>query len=66
MTYKKLDKVVEFDAYFSSHSDHIIFIKKAGYNDIEIYYVIVGDAYRTPTMNIMSSSDIKTKFGIEL
>ena len=64
ITYVK-DGTTDFDVY-SPKDDHIIYIKKAGYSDIDLYYVIVEDAYRTPSADVMSPEDIERIYGIKL
>jgi len=66
MGYNKLNKKVEFDIYYQDDDDHILYIKKADYDDIDLYYVIMEDAYRTPTTNIMSASRILKEYGINI
>lgn len=63
--YKKLDKPAEFDVYFPD-DDHIVYIRKASYDDIELYYVIMEDAYRTPRADIMTAKEVKDLLGIDL
>lgn len=63
ITYIKQDKSVDFDAFYCG-DDHILYIKKASYNDIDLYYVIMEDAYRTPTADVMTSKEIEDRYGI--
>ena len=65
MEYTQLKDKVGFTVY-SCEDDHILYIKKAGYNDIDLYYVIMEDAYRTPEADVMTAEDIKEKFDIDV
>jgi hypothetical protein len=46
--------------------DHYLIIYKLPYDDLELYNVLMIDAYRTPTSNLMSKEEIKEIYKIEL
>jgi hypothetical protein len=63
-TYTKIDGKAEFTRFLSPFEDDILYIKKASYYDIELYYVIMEDAHRTPTAEILTADEILTKYKI--
>jgi hypothetical protein len=69
MDYKYIKKElkVNVDWYeVEGGEDHFLTIYKLPYNDIDIYNVLMVDAYRTPTSKIMTKEAIKEKYGIEV
>ena len=69
MNYKyiKGNKTINVDWYeVKGGEDHFITIYKLPYNDIELYNVVMVDAYRTPTSKIMTKEAIRALYGIEL
>lgn len=49
-----------------SFEDFVLWIKKAGYNHLDWYYVIVEDADTTPETHIMTAEEIKEDYGLEM
>lgn len=44
--------------------DHIIYIVGLGYPDVELYNVLMVDAYRTPTSEIHTAEYIYETYGV--
>lgn len=55
----KSDTVV-FD-YLVYEEDQMLYIKKASYGDVEWYYMIIEDAYRTPTFRLLEREEMEKR-----
>lgn len=67
MNYVKKETKLNANWYeIEGGDDHYLIIYKLPYNDLELYNVLMIDAYRTPTSDLMSREDIKEKYDIEV
>jgi len=55
---------VQFKQYLSPNGDAIIMIRKTGHSDMDLYHVVLEDAYGSAISETISSTEIKKKYNI--